>query len=62
MEKNSVLPIGLLEKMLDVIQRASPAAHAVDVPIRVCQQKVSEVTSHHARDAGDECHTLLHWL
>ena len=60
-EENAVLVIGALEKVLDIIDRAAPAADAVDVPVGILQQVVRQVGTDHTGNAGDEgfdCHFL----
>ena len=59
LKKDPVLVIGPLEKMLDIVDGAAPAADTVDVPVSVLQQVVRQVGTYHTRDAGDEgfiCH------
>lgn len=53
-EENAVLVIGTLEKMLDIIDGAAPAADAVDVPVSVLQEVVGQVGTNHSGNAGDE--------
>jgi hypothetical protein len=49
-----VVAIGPVQKVLDVIQRAAPAAHAIDVPVRVFKQKISEMGADHSGDSGNK--------
>jgi len=42
-KKDSVLAVGTLHEMLDVIRWTAPTAHAINIPIRICQKKVGKV-------------------
>ena len=53
-KRHAVLRVNPVEKVRDVVQRAPPADHTADVPVRICQQEVSEVRPYHAGKPGYE--------
>lgn len=52
-EVDAVLLVDVRGEVLDVGERAAPADHAVDFPIRVGEEVVSEVGTHHAGESSD---------
>jgi hypothetical protein len=52
-EKKAIILIGPIQQVLDIVQRTSPSAHAVNFPLRVFQQKIRQMRADHA---GNTCH------
>ena len=53
-QRDAVAAIDASDNGFEIVQRAAPPEHAVDIPIGILQQELGKVGAHHAGDSGNQ--------